>query len=158
MRRYGTILLAVMAVSAWAQPEDPQLRAEITKVYRKWERLAARGNDEAMFAMLAPEWVMIDQNGRTMNKGDLRGMIQEFKRTMRNYRTRIKVVKVEGNGDEAVAWVETTDSFDMKRGRRWVRTSFTGRYAETFKRTSNGWMFTISQALPTEVPWPWKTN
>lgn len=148
-------LMFVAAVPVLAQVEDAELRREIQGVYRKWDRLMARGDSKRMLATVDPSWTMVDPSGMRLGYSDMKSMIATLSKDVRSMNSRIIVNSVQGFGDEATAWVTSTENFQVRRGRKWVRVQQTNKYAETLKKVDGQWRFVYTQGLPNAAYWGW---
>jgi len=145
----------VAAVPVFAQVEDAELRKEIQGVYRKWDRLMARGDTKGMLAMVDPSWSMVDPSGMRLDYSDMKSMVSTLSKNVRSMNSRIIVNSVQGYGDEATAWVTSTENFQVRSGRKWVRVQQTNKYAETLKKVDGQWRFSYTQGLPNATYWGW---
>lgn len=155
LRSCALVILCLASLPALAQPEDEALRKEIQAVYRKWDRMMARGDTRGMLAMVDPSWTMVDPSGTRLGYSDMKAMITTLSKQVRNMTSKIVVNSVQGYGDEATAWVTSTESFKMRQGRKWVEVKQTSRYAETLRKVDGQWRFTYTQGLPNPALWGW---
>ncbi|HZH98249.1 MAG TPA: DUF4440 domain-containing protein [Fimbriimonadaceae bacterium] len=148
MRLAYTLLLSCLTVVALAHPENPELRHEIQKVYRNWDKAVTKEQWRKVLAMTDGSFYMIPLDGPRYSRSEFAEMVSNYKRVIRRPAVDVEVLHVDGSGDEAVAWIHEVASWSEKRGRRWVRETRTRYYADTLKRTPEGWKFTLSQELP----------
>lgn len=152
-------VLVLLAISAIAQPEDPALRREVERFYMEMDKLASRGDCDAILATLHPNYVYTDAQGKRMDKAEVRVWLESMKANSRTDKVVTRVRNVRGNDDEVVAWVEMKTTFRMRQGNRWVPMTRTYRFAETHRRTPNGgWVTMMTQELPVDEKWSFKTG
>lgn len=148
-------LVAIAALPSFGQVEDAELRREIQGVYNKWDRLIARGDTKKMLAMVDPSWTMVDTSGTRLGYADMKAMISTMSKSVRSMTSRIVVNSVQGYGDEATAWVTSTESFQLRRGKKWITVKQTNKYAETLRKVDGQWRFVYTQGLPNAALWGW---
>lgn len=154
-----SLLLGALALTASAQPEDPQLRRELERFYAQHDRLLNAGRDTAVLKLYHPGFVAVDKQGKRTDYAQVKRQFAAMRANVRGARSKTVVKHVRRQGsDEAVAWAEATFSGKAKRGRRWVPFKSTIRFAETLKRTASGWRALYSQDLPADVPWSFRTG
>lgn len=148
--RIVSVVVGLLAVSVFAaaQAENPKLRKQIEAVYAKWDRLVAKKDLDGLWAMLDPSFVGVDLDGNRATAAEGRKHFEGLLAEMHDLRSTIKVDQVQGNSDEVVAWVTATVAWKRKVGGKMEQMKFTAKYAETLKRTKDGWKFTFSQMLP----------
>jgi uncharacterized protein (TIGR02246 family) len=153
------LLLSVMALTAFGQPENAELRRELRDFYAHQDRLIAAGRDEALLRTFHPEFVGVDTQGKRMTLDQFRAHMASMRRISTGVKAKsvLKHVRTQGS-DEAVSWVEQTFTYKARQGSGWANRKQTARYSETFKRTPRGWVIIYSQQLPTNEPWSFKTG
>jgi hypothetical protein len=82
-------------------------------------------------------------------------MISTMSKSVRSMTSRIVVNSVQGYGDEATAWVTSTESFQLRRGKKWITVKQTNKYAETLRKVDGQWRFVYTQGLPNAALWGW---
>lgn len=147
------LLFLIAAVTAFGQAEDPALRKSVQAFYAMGDKYCTAGNFEACMNMMAPEYVMVDKQGHQKNRAQLRAEMKPMHSMMKVVKSITTVKQVQGNMQEAMAWIEMKVSFQMKKGAKWVPMTSTSRYTETLKMTPSGWKSVYSQELPTNEPW-----
>ncbi|MGI8923137.1 MAG: nuclear transport factor 2 family protein [Fimbriimonadales bacterium] len=141
---------ACLATGSLAQAENPQLRKEIEAVYAKWDALVAKGDLKGLIAMLDPSFVSTDTQGKVTNYEETKKFMASIFKTTKDARMKSTVNHIQAQSHEVVAWMTMKVSFKMKKGDKWVPTTFTGRFAETLKRIDGRWKFVASQEFPPE--------
>lgn len=144
-------MLAAAAIAA-AQAEDPALRRSVQAFYTQGDRLASAGDWKSVLGMYSPSFVMVDKQGAQTGYAEFKSHLHSMEGT-RDMKSITSVKQVQGNSQEAMAWIEMTWNFKLKQGTRWVAMKKTTRWTETLKSTGNGWKITYAQELPTNEPW-----
>lgn len=156
VRMMCALMALFVAGVACAQVEDAALRTEIQKLYRQVDQIAVKMDAEAMLALLHPNYVMISADGSSMNKKQMREFCDSMKGTMKDVKSTCTLKHVQSGGNEVTAWIEMVMEYSVKSGSRWTKMKSTHRIAETIVKTDKGWIFTMSQELPINEPWPFK--
>lgn len=147
------LLMLVAVVTAYAQAEDPALRKSVQSFYALADRYCSAGQFDKNMQMMTPDYVMVDKQGHQTTLAQLKSMMKSMHSMMKNMKSKTTVKQVQGNMQEAMAWVEMKVSYLAKQGAKWVPMTTTSRYAETLKMTASGWKTKYSQELPTNEPW-----
>ena len=153
------LVLPLLAVAAYGQPEDAQLRRELQAYYAQIDKHVAAGDCDAIMRMMDPGLVLVDTEGNRASYADMKAMVEEIRKSMKGAKshTAVKHVRRQGS-DEAVAWIEMTMHYRTNQNGKWVPVKSTHRYAETLRRTPSGWKVFYAQELPTNEPWSFKTG
>lgn len=139
-----TLLLSALAS---AQSESAWLRKEMESFFLHWDLNLREGNAEAIMDVVAPDFTMVDSEGRRSTGSELRAMLE---RATHNGRRRLnsqtKVMHVREQANEAVAWVAVTSRlFGPKNPTRY--------FSHNLRRTASGWEIYYTQAMPTNNGW-----
>ncbi len=153
VKLFLSLVLCAASALVCAQKEDPQLRKEIQAYYLMIDRQAMKGDFTASLKALDPSYVLVDKDGKTTTYAEIKKLTEGLKGKVRNVKASTVVKFVQSQGAEAVAWIETKLSFQLRDGNDWISTSSTERAAESFKKTPTGWKCYYSQGLPTNEPW-----
>lgn len=146
------ISLFAAAQMAAAQQESAQLRQEIQKFYTAYCKSAAKNDWKALAAALDSNFVGVTKDGKTMNKAQTLEQMKAMTPYFRNTKFSAQVHKVEGFGNEAAAWITFNISGEQKAGENsWQPIKMSIKFVETFKRTANGWVITMSQESPNDT-------
>jgi ketosteroid isomerase-like protein len=148
--RIVSVFVALLAVAAFAaaQAENPELRKQVEAVYAKWDRLTAKKDLDGLWELIDPSFVGVDLDGNRATAAEAKKHLAEILKQTHDLKSRIKVDQVQGNHDEVVAWVTMTVTWKEKVDGKMEQMKFTAKFAETLKRTKDGWRFTFSQMLP----------
>jgi ketosteroid isomerase-like protein len=148
MRNAAIFLLLILSALGFAQAENPQLRKEIHQLYAQLDRAINKGDYEGGFALIDPSFVAVDAEGKKMTYKQFKAMINSMKGQMKGMRSRITVQQVQGDSQEAFAWLTMTHIHSYKEGGAWKKAAMTEKFVETLKKTPSGWKITYSQAVP----------
>lgn len=143
-RAFLLFTLVVVASSCIAK----DVQSEVKATYAKWAAATKAMDLEGLLALLHPSFRPIDVNGKAMSYKDMKEMMKSLTSSMRDCFVKFDFIRIDGNGNEASAWVNFTMKFKQKQGRKWVDQSFSARAFETLVKTDKGWQFTSSQDLP----------
>ncbi len=148
--RIVSVFVGLLTVSAFAaaQAENPELRKQVEAVYAKWDRLVAKKDVDGLSAMLDASFVGVDLDGNRATAAEARKHFEAMLAQMHDIKSKIKADHVYGDNNEMVAWVTLTVTWKQKVGGKMEQMKFTAKFAETLKRTKDGWKFTYSQMLP----------
>jgi len=124
------------------------LRAEIQAVYQQWDRLTAAKDIEGLAKMLDPSFKGTDPDGNVMGYKTVIRHMRSLMDQFETMRSRIVVDEVHRQGEEVVAWVTMRATVTMRQGKKVETMHFNMRFAETLKKTPDGWKFVASQAFP----------
>ncbi|MEQ1823157.1 MAG: hypothetical protein ABL949_11650 [Fimbriimonadaceae bacterium] len=151
-------LAALLTTVAFGQPEDREVRRSIENFYAKMDREMSKGDFRAMLSHRDPGYVYTDVQGHRMDYGQMKSMMMNMRGSMRDMRCKTTVRNVTGTMQEAFAWVEVVMSCKQKMGNRWTAMKQTHRFTETHRGTPRGWMTMMTQELPKDEPWSFKTG
>lgn len=148
--RIVSVFVGLLTVSAFAaaQAENPELRKQVEAIYAKWDRLTEKKDLKAMWDMLDPSFVGVDLEGNSMTAEEGKEHFEAMLAQMHDIKAKTKVDHVYGDNSEVVAWVTLNVTWKQKVGGKMEQMKFTAKFAETLKRTKDGWKFTYSQMLP----------
>ena len=142
------LTVAVAAATSNAQGESPQVRREIEQVYFRLDRLAEKGDANGIMAMVSPNIVVMDANGRVTGWNEMRAMTRQMAKSMRDIKMNTRIESIQSQGPEVVAWTTTTATYRQRKNGAWVPMTMTSRCAHTLKRIDGQWMFVAAQNFP----------
>lgn len=148
-RALPLLLAAALSACAFAQAENPNLRRLAQQFYRQWDQAVAKRDTKTLKSMFHPEFVAVMADGSKAGYRESTTQIDQLFAAYRDIVCTIKVDKVEGSEAELLTWATMTVRFRMKGSDgKWTETSFTEKFSETLVKTSSGYKFKFSQALP----------
>jgi ketosteroid isomerase-like protein len=143
--------LALVGLAGGAVPVGAvgSLRAEIEAVYRQWDRLTAAKDVEGLAKMLDPSYKGIGPDGEVEGYRAVVRHLRTWMAQLEDVRSHIVVDEIHRQGtNEVVAWITMRASATIRQDKKRETMKFTMRFAETLKKTPNGWKFVASQAFP----------
>ncbi len=154
---YFITLLALLSAIGFSQPEDAQLRRSVENFYASMDKHAERGHYDKILARLDDNYVFTDVQGHRMTRAQMRDSLLGMGK-MRDMRSKTIVRHVRGNSNEVFPWVEMKMTYKQRKNGRWVQMTRTHRLCQTLVRGPQGWMILMTQELPTDEPWGFKTS
>ncbi len=152
------LMLVGGTLVASAQPESDTARIQAEAIYARADAAINRGNFNAFFGMFAPDFHMVDLQGKKSNFGQFKSMLMQQVKSMRDIHVRTRVWNVQLQTQEMSVWVQEELSWRQMSNGRMVPMNYTSRYCDTLRNDGGKWLFTYSQSLPTNEPWTFKTG
>ena len=124
------------------------MRKEIQQVYADFDRAVARMDEAALLGFLDPSFVFVDADGKKMALKDFKAMMKSMHTQIKDMKSVITVQQVQGDTNEAFAWLTMRHTMSVKEGSSWKKMAMTEKFVETLKKTPAGWKITYSQVVP----------
>ena len=149
MRNRSIFALFLLLAAAVCSAQN-SLKSEITSVYEKWDRLVLKKDLKGILSMFDKSFHQVMADGQKSNLKQTEAMFGSMINQMQVTKCNSKVHTVQAtkNKDEAVAWITIYVSGvdQMKKP-----FAFTASFAETLRKTPNGWKFWHSQEFPNKL-------
>lgn len=153
MLRVLALAFVLVAAPAAAQTPtaDPELRASVEALCRRWEDAVAKQDSAAVAALFTPDGTFVTPAGVLADRAAVKSFYDGFFKQGWNHEV-VKVEAAQPVGSAAIAYGEYSLAGQGTTG----ALSRTGRWSMTFARESDGWKIRLLTAnvAPPAAPSP----
>ncbi len=151
---FTTLLTATLAMTSVVYASEQADKQAIMKAYGAMNAAVGRKDVNQMYADYAPEFTLIEQNGKLINLEQSRQMSQQFLQNTRQINVHDEIKQIQINGQTATVMgtgYTSAIGSNPKNPQVLVPFSSVSQYQDIWKRTPSGWKLISTHVLQSNI-------